>query len=185
MTDSGAAGTARLDQVTVASSAPSSGPAAQRHRQVPGTAPSPGTRLQLADLHTRDDLERLLRDFYGRVLADPLLRHVFVDVVDMDLAAHLPQITDFWQKVLFGTGAYDGQAMAAHRRVHQLVPLTGVHFARWLDLWRDALAEHYAGPVAERAVAHAERMVAVFLRNLREPRPARSLPILGGAGVKG
>lgn len=122
----------------------------------------------MPDLSTRKDLEHLLRTFYVRALDDPLLRHVFIDVVDLDLEAHLPRITDFWQVVLFNTGTYDGRAMEVHRRIHQRVPLTKAHFTRWLELWREAVTDHYAGPIADQAVVHATRMAAVFLRSLPE-----------------
>lgn len=128
------------------------------------------------DLTTRDDLDRLLRDFYERAFRDPLLRHVFVDVVHMDLEAHLPVITDFWEKVLFDTGTYSGSAMRVHRRVHDRVPLTAEHFTTWLRLWRASLDASFAGPSTEAADDHARRMARTFLRNLTEP--ARSLPVV-------
>jgi hemoglobin len=130
------------------------------------------------DLATRADVEHLLRTFYTAAFEDPLLRHVFVDVVHMDLDEHLPVITAFWEKVLFNTGTYDGQAMRVHRRIHQRVPLTAAHFDRWLDLWRESLEATFAGPVAERANADARRMAAVFLRNLSKAEPPRSLPVV-------
>ena len=128
------------------------------------------------DLASRADLEQLLRDFYGRAFQDDLLRHVFVDVVHMDLEEHLPTITDFWEKVLFNTGTYNGQAMQVHRRVHARAPLTPGHFARWLQLWRESLDARYAGPVTEQADAHARRMARAFLRQLVET--PRSLPLV-------
>lgn len=131
------------------------------------------------DLAGRAELETLLRDFYEHALADPLLRPVFVDVAHMDLEQHLPVITDFWVKVLFDEGTYSGRTMAVHRGIHARAPLTGEHFARWLALWRDAVDRWFAGPVAEQAKAHAERIAAVFLRQLTEPR--RSLPVVVGA----
>lgn len=131
------------------------------------------------DIAGRDDIELLLRDFYSRALQDPLLRQVFVDVAHMDLEAHLPQITDFWQKVLLDTGTYSGRVMEVHRRIHERIPLTGAHFGRWLVLWRDSVADNHSGPVAEQAVTHAERMTSVFLRNLTEPvQVLRPLPIV-------
>lgn len=132
----------------------------------------------VVDLAGRDDLERLLRDFYSRAFEDELLRHVFVDVVHMDLEEHLPKIVDFWQKVLFNTGTYDGRVMEVHRRVHGRVPLTPAHFSRWLELWRASLDAGFAGPVTDQADAHAQRMAAVFLRNLTTPEPARSLSVV-------
>jgi len=133
----------------------------------------------MTDITGRGDLELLLRDFYARAFDDDLLRHVFVDVVHMDLEQHLPAIVDFWQKVLFNTGTYSGQAMEVHRRVHKRIPLTEQHFTRWLQLWRASLNEGFSGPVAERADAHATRMASVFLRNLTgAPAHPRSLPVV-------
>ena len=136
------------------------------------------------DLAGRADLERLLRDFYGRAFDDVLLRHVFVDVVQMDLEEHLPVIVGFWEKVLFDVGTYDGRVMAVHRHVHSLVPLGAEHFERWLQLWRDSLDAGFAGPVTEQADAHARRMAAVFLRNLTASEPRRSLPLLPADAVR-
>lgn len=130
------------------------------------------------DLADRSDVEHLLRDFYGRAFDDALLRHVFVDVVHMDLEDHLPVIVDFWVKVLFNTGTYNGSAMRVHRRVHERVPLTAEHFDRWLRLWRDSLDASFSGPVTEAADDHARRMARTFLRNLTEP--PRSLPVVPG-----
>lgn len=132
----------------------------------------------MPDLAERTDVEAVLRAFYERAFDDPLLGHVFCDVVHMDLEAHLPVITDFWVKVLFDVGTYSGRTMEVHRRVHRLTPLTEQHFARWLQLWDDAVGR-YEGPVAAAAVAHAHRMAAVFLRNLQAGQtPPRSLPVV-------
>jgi hemoglobin len=137
----------------------------------------------MPDISSRDDLERLLRGFYERALADPFLRHVFVDVVGMDLEAHLPRVTDFWQRVLFRTGAYDGRPMEVHQRVHGRVPLTGEHFARWLELWRETVSAQFAGPMADQAVAHANRMASGFLRNLTETAHVpRTLTLVNSGG---
>jgi hemoglobin len=130
------------------------------------------------DLTGRDDVERLLRAFYGRALVDELLGHVFVDVVHMDLEEHLPVITDFWMKVLFDEGTYSGRTMEVHRRIHRRVPLTEAHFARWLELWDATVAEGFDGPVAAASVSHAHRMAAVFLRHLAAVAPPRSLPVV-------
>ena len=135
----------------------------------------------LPDLAGAEDLEVLLEAFYRRVLDDDVLRPVFVDVMQLDLERHLPVITAFWEKVLFQTGGYRGQAMEVHRRIHARVPLTAEHFQRWLELWHENLRASFSGPVADRAAAHAERMAAVFLRTLTRPgrsgptRPALSL----------
>ena len=130
------------------------------------------------DLEDRTDVDALLRAFYGRALVDPLLRPVFVDVAHMDLEEHLPRIGDFWEKVLFNTATYDGGAMQVHRRLHRAYPLTAELFDRWLELWDATLTEAFAGPMADAARAHAQRIAAAFLRNLAEPpTPRAELPV--------
>ncbi|MCU1691962.1 MAG: hypothetical protein JWM64_1053 [Frankiales bacterium] len=130
------------------------------------------------DITSPADLDRLLRHFYASAFADELLGHVFVDVVAMDLEAHLPAITAFWQKVLLGTGQYTGRPLAQHRAVHAQVPLTEAHFTRWLGLWRASLDTHFTGPVTERAYSHATQTAKNFLANLNAIEPARSMPLL-------
>ena len=65
------------------------------------TVSATGAGQALRDLTNRDDVEFLVRNFYARAFADPLLGPIFVDVARMDLAAHLPVMCDFWQTVLF------------------------------------------------------------------------------------
>ncbi len=50
----------------------------------------------LNDIETRADCERLVRAFYGRALTDPIIGFIFTDVAELDLDAHVPQITAFW-----------------------------------------------------------------------------------------
>lgn len=125
----------------------------------------------MPDIAGRADLEMLLRAFYARALHDPLLRPIFVDVAHMDLEAHLPVITDFWQKVLWNEGVYTGRTMRVHRQLHARAPLSQAHFDRWLQLWGDTLAELFSGPVADQALGHARRIASVMVRQLHEPRP--------------
>ncbi len=145
-------------------------------------SPSSSTaRPQVVDITGRGDLDALLAAFYGRALADPDLRPVFVDVMRLDLDEHLPVIAAFWEHVLFRTGTYSGRTMDVHRRVHQRIPLTESHFCRWLELWQSSVDEMFAGPVAEQAKAHAARMASVFLRNLSAGPAPRSLPLVPAA----
>lgn len=117
---------------------------------------------------TPQDLPVLLEAFYARAFADPLLGHVFVDVARVDLGAHVPLVASFWERVLFGTGTYAGPTMQVHRDLDARVPLTAAHFARWLQLWRQTLAQGWQGPVADRAVEHGTRMASVFQRQLAQ-----------------
>ena len=67
------------------------------------------------DIETRDDCERLVRTFYGRALTDPVIGYIFTDVAKLDLEAHVPQITSFWETILLGAQSYSGGAFACSR----------------------------------------------------------------------
>ena len=137
----------------------------------------------MRDLADRADLDVLLAGFYDAVLSDAQLRPVFVDVmhIDLDLDAHLHRLADFWEKVLFNTGAYHGTAVQTHRAVHRRTPLRAELFERWLDLWHAALDARFAGPVTEQARRHADRMAGGFQRALEQPRHPRELALLPAA----
>src|SRR6185436_8052329 len=96
-------------------------------------APSPDTSAR--DLHTREDVEALLRCFYGRAFHDDVLAEPFADLCSRGLDEHLPVMCDFWETVLFRAGLYRRNALHAHRRLHQQTPLATEHFVRWLTLW--------------------------------------------------
>jgi hemoglobin len=128
----------------------------------------------LSDIEDRADCERLVRAFYGRALEDPIIGFLFVDVAKLDLEAHVPVITSFWETILLGARTYSGGAFAKHAALHMKAPLQRGHFARWLLLWRTTVDELFAGERAELAKAHAERVAAAFHRRLQDlPSPHR------------
>ncbi|NUU25535.1 MAG: group III truncated hemoglobin [Streptomycetaceae bacterium] len=133
-----------------------------RHPSVPVDS-SPDRR---SDIRGRADIVVLLEDFYTAAFADDLLGHVFVEVARMDLAEHLPRLADFWEVSLLRSGSYQGNALEPHRALHARFPLTDAHFARWLRIWTDVVEARFAGPVAERAVAQAERIAAAMRKRL-------------------
>ena len=73
---------------------------------------------------------------------------------------------DFWETVLFRTGAYRRNALQVHVALHARHPLTGEHFARWLELWDGTVDALYAGPIAERAKLQAARIAGSMERRL-------------------
>jgi hemoglobin len=120
-------------------------------------------RLDLAD---RDDVEALLRRFYGQVLDDDVLAEPFAEVRMKGLDSHLPVMCDFWQTVLFRAGLYAGSAVRAHQPVHDRHPLNAGHFLRWLELWNATIDQMYQGPIAEHAKVQATRIARAMHRRL-------------------
>jgi hemoglobin len=127
----------------------------------------------MADIETRDDCERLVRAFYARAFADPLIGWLFVDVAKLDLDAHAPVIAAFWETILLGAQTYGGGAFRPHAELHMRAPLRRAHFDRWLVLWNETVDELFAGPRAELAKSHAARVAQAFHRRLEGfPEPA-------------
>ncbi len=119
------------------------------------------------DIETRADCERLVRTFYGRALSDPIIGYLFTDVAQLDLEAHVPRITNFWETVLLGARSYGGGAFRPHIELHMKAPLQHGHFERWLHLWRETVDGLFEGERAELAKAHAARVAAAFESRLR------------------
>jgi hemoglobin len=119
------------------------------------------------DIESRADCERLVRTFYGRALTDPVISFIFVDVAKLDLEAHVPRITSFWETILLGAQSYGGGAFRPHAVINTKVRLRAGHFERWLYLWRTTVDELFAGRRAELAKSHADRVARAFHARLR------------------
>ena len=134
------------------------------------------------DLETREDLERLVRAFYSRAFEDPIIGWIFTDVAHLDLEAHVPVITSFWETLVLGVPSYSGGAFAPHAELHRRVGLRGGHFDRWLALWYATVDELFAGPRAELTKATAYRLGTAFRGRLQGvPGPdAQEAPRPGG-----
>ncbi len=127
------------------------------------------------DIATRDDVERLVRAFYGRATTDPQIGFFFTDIAHLDLEAHLPEITSFWETILLGAQSYGGGAFRPHAALHMKVPLRSGHFERWLVLWRETVDSLFEGERTELAKAHALRVARAFhgrLEAMSAPSPA-------------
>ena len=87
-------------------------------------------------------IERLVRTFYGRVQADPLIGPVFAARIK-DWDAHISKLCAFWSSVALMTGRYHGQPMQAHLEL----PVAAEHFDRWIAIF-EATANELCPPVA-------------------------------------
>ena len=147
-------------------------------------ASHPAPPVPRRDIETRDDCERLVRAFYASAFADPIIGFIFVDVAKLDLEAHVPRITSFWETILLGAQSYGGGAFRPHLELHAKVGLREGHFAQWLHLWFGTVDELFAGDRAELAKAHALRVGQAFLRRLQSlPSPDDPAPPPTGLAV--
>ncbi len=118
------------------------------------------------DLDSRAHIEAFVDRFYARLLADPQLAPIFLDVAHIDLAVHLPHIKNYWCKLLLGERAYSRHTMDIHRRLDRLRPLEAEDFQRWLALFTATVDEYYSGERASRAKALAATIAANMQHSL-------------------
>ncbi|HQQ62591.1 MAG TPA: group III truncated hemoglobin [Pseudomonadales bacterium] len=118
------------------------------------------------DIQTRDDLARIVTVFYQTLLTDPIVGFFFTDIVQLDLAQHIPKITDFWAFQLLGDKTYRGNVFAVHHQLHLKAALTADHFHRWVFLLHRTIDSLYTGPTAEamklKAAAIAAKMASAL-----------------------
>ncbi|WP_400999226.1 group III truncated hemoglobin [Agromyces sp. GXQ0307] len=118
------------------------------------------------DLRDRDDIARLVREFYARAFDDPLIGPIFTDIAHMDLEHHLPIMCDFWETVVFQTGSYRRNAFTLHEALNRRAPLGDAEFGRWIELWTATVDDLFAGESAERAKVRARRIASSMQRRL-------------------
>jgi hemoglobin len=120
----------------------------------------------LPDLTTRRQVHDLIVVFYRELVNDEILGPVFEEVAEVDWGHHIPLLIDYWCRILLGDQSYQGTLLMAHRRVHDLQPFTVEYFDRWYAQWVASIEGRWAGPLAEKAKAHAARIATTLARQL-------------------
>jgi hemoglobin len=102
-------------------------------------------------------IERLVRTFYGRVQADPLIGPVFATRI-RDWEAHIVKLCAFWSSVALMTGRYHGQPMQHHMNL----PISAEHFDRWIALFEDTATTLCPPEAAAHFIERARRIADSF-----------------------
>lgn len=98
-------------------------------------------------------VKKLVYFFYDRVREDEMLAPVFNTRIS-NWDKHLGQMCDFWSSVVLMSGRYHGQPMQKHAPL----PVGGIHFDRWLELFRASAREVCPPVAAEHFIVRAERI---------------------------
>ncbi len=101
------------------------------------------------DIQDRTDLLSLIESFYEKLLKDPDMAPIFLEVAKIDVDEHFPILVDFWESVLFHTAIYKGNAMTPHLQLHDKFPLKKIHFKKWLAFFNLSVDELFSGEKAE------------------------------------
>ena len=134
-------------------------------------SPLPQPALTLC---SEDEIDRLVRRFYGRVRQDGVLGPVFEAHVH-DWEEHMQHLVDFWSALLRGTRRFRGAPMQKHMVIDELREEL---FERWLVLFRQTTAELGNTPMQRLADDAAERIAENFWRRFQMSRWP-SLQMLG------
>ncbi len=125
------------------------------------------------DIENRQDIEKLVNHFYGKVINDSTISDFFGKVVPIDWSHHLPIMVGFWDFILFSTpNSYMGNVMNPHFEVNALKKMEPIHFETWLSLFNTSVDELYEGVKAEDAKNAAHSIGATMkykMKKLNEP----------------
>jgi hemoglobin len=114
------------------------------------------------DIENREDIYRLVKSFYNKLLADPTISYLFTDVSKINLEEHLPVLVDFWDMVLFQHDTYRKNAMQPHMILNQKSPLQKQHFETWLTYFKATVDELFEGEKAFMAKERATSIATVL-----------------------
>ena len=117
----------------------------------------------MRDIQNRQDLSLMVITFYDRVQNDPTIGYLFNEIAKVDWDRHLPKMVDFWESILFHTGAYSGNPMPAHQQLHERSALTAAHFDQWKKLFVETVESLFEGENATRAI-HRARSIATIMQ---------------------
>jgi hemoglobin len=107
------------------------------------------------DITGRDNLVKMLDNFYSRAMKDEILGPKFEHLA---IEEHIEIIADFWDSILFGTNKYQGDPFGKH------IPLDlqTIHFKRWLDLFNKTVDSMFSGTNADEAKHRASTIARMF-----------------------
>lgn len=114
------------------------------------------------DIENSDDIKLLVNSFYDKVKVDKTIGYIFNDIAKVNWEKHLPVMYHFWENVLFFTGAYSGNPMIAHEKMHKVVGFTSEHFEQWIKLFLQTVDELFEGEKAEQAKQRAISIATVM-----------------------
>jgi hemoglobin len=120
----------------------------------------------MKDIVTREDVQKLVDEFYKKVLEDDVIGFIFKKTINFIWEKHIPTMYDFWDSMLFNTAVYKGNPMVKHIVLHAKIELTYERFDRWIYLWQNTIDENFEGEKATLAKQKAIMMRKLMLHKI-------------------
>lgn len=106
-------------------------------------------------------IETMVRLFYERGVADPVLGPIFRDEIH-DWEPHIRRVADFWSGVVHGTRRYQGNAFSPHLKLK----FEAEAFDHWIAVLESAANDTLAQEDAANAIRIARHMAKSFRTGL-------------------
>lgn len=123
---------------------------------------------------TTDNLDQLIRVFYGRVRKDDLIGPYFNATIQGEEVweEHYKLLVDFWALNVLGISGFNGNPAKAHHSVDKSFKnsITTDHFDRWVSIWTVTIDELFEGDMAEKAKEKARNMAKGMYKKVLERR---------------
>ena len=121
------------------------------------------------DIENRDDIYKLVKHFYGKLMNDAEMHHFFLDFKKSELLeTHLQTLVDFWDNILFYSGGSRKNAMQPHLNLHRKNPIAEKHFNAWLSMFDSSVDELFEGEMAHAAKTRALSIAIVMKIKISE-----------------
>lgn len=111
--------------------------------------------ISKTDIAGRDDIVKMLTDFYSMAMKDEILAPKFEHLA---MEEHIEIIADFWDSILFGINKYQGDPFGKHISLD----LQPIHFERWLGLFNNTVDGMFSGINADEAKHRASTIARMF-----------------------
>lgn len=109
-------------------------------------------------LNTIDNIKSMVDKFYEKIRNDELLAEIFNHKIEDRWPLHLEKMYRFWQTVLLDEHTYYGSPFAPHANL----PVSKIHFDRWLLLFYETIDRYFEGEKANKAKWQGQRMAEMF-----------------------
>ena len=121
-----------------------------------------------SDLDGRAEIETLVNSFYERVRSDEVLGFIFDRVAQTNWEAHLPKMYAFWETVMFRSGGFTGNPLAAHAKLVALTDMGRDKFDHWLKLFCGTVDDLFVGEHADHIKNCAADMANVIFSRINQ-----------------
>lgn len=113
------------------------------------------------DIRNKEDIELMMRTFYGSLLTNESISPVFANT---DFEKHMPHMIAFWSFVLLDEDGYKTNVFDKHLHLD----IKEEHFAIWLEHFEKTVNDLFEGEKAELAKLRGQNIAYTFKNKLKQ-----------------